>query len=57
VQAATTIGGTVLIAWEHEAIPAIAELLLGSNQNVPQHRPDNRFDLVVEFDRPDGHGT
>jgi broad specificity phosphatase PhoE len=57
VQAATTIGGTVLIAWEHEAIPAIAELLLGSNQKVPQHWPDDRFDLVWVFDRPDGHST
>jgi broad specificity phosphatase PhoE len=57
VQAATTIGGTVLIAWEHEAIPAIAELVLGSSQNVPQHWPDDRFDLVWVFDRPDGHGA
>ncbi len=56
LQAATTIGGTVLIAWEHEAIPAIAELLLGGNQGVPQHWPDDRFDLVWVFDRPDGHG-
>jgi broad specificity phosphatase PhoE len=57
VLAAATIGGTVLIVWEHEAIPAIAELLLGSNQNIPQHWPDDRFDLVWVFDRLDGHGT
>jgi broad specificity phosphatase PhoE len=57
VQAATAIGGTVLIAWEHEAIPAIAQLVLGGNQGVPQHWPDDRFDLVWVFDRPDGQGT
>jgi hypothetical protein len=34
-----------------------AELLLCSNQNVPQHWPDDRFDLVCVFDRPDGHGA
>lgn len=57
VRAATTIGGTVLIAWEHEAIPAIAGLVLGSDQGVPQHWPDDRFDLVWVFDRPGGQGT
>ena len=57
VQAATTIGGVVLIAWEHEAIPAIAGLVLGGSQGVPQHWPGDRFDLVWVFDRPDGNGT
>lgn len=57
VQAATTIGGVVLIAWEHEAIPDIAQLILGSSQVVPQHWPGDRFDLVWVFDRPDGSGT
>ncbi|MBV8526309.1 MAG: hypothetical protein JOY71_30070 [Acetobacteraceae bacterium] len=57
VQAATTIGGVVLIAWEHEAIPNIAQLILGSSQGVPQHWPGDRFDLVWVFDRPDGSGT
>lgn len=56
VQAATTLGGGVLIAWEHEAIPAIAQFILGGGQGVPQHWPDDRFDLVWVFDRPDGSG-
>lgn len=50
-QAAATIGGVVLIAWEHEAIPKIAELLVGDNQGIPQHWPGDRFDLVWVFDR------
>jgi broad specificity phosphatase PhoE len=57
VEAATMIGGTVLIAWEHEAIPAIAALLLGASQGIPQHWPDDRFDLVWVFDRPNGRGV
>ena len=56
VRAATTIGGVVLIAWEHEAIPEIAQLVLGGNQGIPQHWPGNRFDLVWVFDRPDQSG-
>jgi broad specificity phosphatase PhoE len=57
VEAATTIGGTVLIVWEHEAIPAIAALVLGGNRGIPQHWPDERFDLVWVFDRPDGQNA
>jgi hypothetical protein len=56
VQVATTVGGIVLIAWQHEAIPEIAGLVLGSNQGVPQHWPGERFDLVWVFDRPNGSG-
>jgi broad specificity phosphatase PhoE len=53
-QAATTNGGIALIAWEHEAIPEIAELLVGNNQGIPQHWPGSRFDLVWVFDRTNG---
>jgi hypothetical protein len=38
--------GTVLIAWEHEAIPAIANRILGNATTCPQKWPDSRFDLV-----------
>lgn len=57
VQATTTIGGIVLVAWEHEATPEIAGLILGSNHNVPTRWPGNRFDEVWVFDRPSGSGT
>jgi broad specificity phosphatase PhoE len=53
-QAAKAIGGIVLVAWEHEAIPEIAELVVGSNQGIPQHWSGGRFDLVWVFDRTNG---
>jgi hypothetical protein len=43
--------GTVLIAWEHEAIPGIAGRILGNNGAFPQEWPTERFDLVWVFDR------
>jgi hypothetical protein len=49
--------GVVLIAWEHNAILDVANLILGSKKNSPQHWPDSRFDLVWIFDRlPRGAG-
>jgi hypothetical protein len=54
VAAATTCGGIVLIAWEHEAIAEIADLLVTASQGIPQHWPGNRFDEVWVFDRPTG---
>jgi hypothetical protein len=50
VDAAAAGGGVVLIAWHHEKIPAIANLLLG-NQTAPQKWPSDRFDVVWIFDR------
>jgi hypothetical protein len=48
----------VLIAWEHEAIPAIANRILGDMTRCPQKWPDTRFDLVWVLDRqPSGHWT
>jgi broad specificity phosphatase PhoE len=57
VNEATRAGGVVLIAWQHEAIPEIAELIRGSDEDIPQHWPANRFDLVWVFDRPGGSGS
>jgi len=57
VQAATAVGGIVLIAWEHEVIPEIATLIRGSNRDIPSKWPDNRFDVVWVFDRPGGSGA
>src|ERR1017187_10443625 len=42
--------GTVLIAWEHEDIPSIANLILGNTSTVPQTWPGARFDVVWIFD-------
>jgi hypothetical protein len=46
--------GPVLIAWEHEAIPRIANLILGNGNTCPQKWPGSRFDLVWVFDRSSG---
>lgn len=43
--------GVVLVAWEHNAIVDVANLLLGDAKSSPQHWPDNRFDLVWIFDK------
>ena len=43
--------GNVLIAWEHEAIPEIANQITGGKAIYPRTWPGNRFDLVWVFDR------
>jgi hypothetical protein len=49
-------GGVVLISWQHERIPAIANQILGSDLVCPQIWPSDRFDLVWILDAlPDGH--
>lgn len=48
--------GIVLIAWEHERIPLIANSILGNATTCPQSWPDDRFDLVWLFDRRPGNG-
>jgi broad specificity phosphatase PhoE len=55
VEAAKKAGGVVLIAWQHEDIPAIADLIRnGDKKDVPQHWPGHtRFDLVWVFDLKD----
>jgi len=42
--------GVVLIAWHHEKIPAIANLIL-QNETAPQKWPGERFDVVWIFSR------
>jgi len=50
VNTAVDSTGVVLIAWHHEAIPAIANLIL-QNQSAPQKWPGERFDMVWIFTR------
>lgn len=38
--------GITLVCWQHEAIPAIAKIILGSAIGVPDPWPANRFDVV-----------
>jgi hypothetical protein len=50
-KAALAAAGPVLIAWEHEDIPDIANGIVGSGTTCPQKWPGSRFDLVWVFDR------
>jgi hypothetical protein len=50
VNDAVSQDGIVLICWEHEAIPGIANQILGNNTVAPQTWPGDRFDLVWVFD-------
>jgi len=54
--AAMAAKGPVLIAWEHEAIPKIANAIVGDVTTCPQRWKGTRFDLVWVFHRKkDGH--
>jgi hypothetical protein len=55
--AAEAASGVVLIAWEHQDIPSIANQILGNNTTVPQAWPGTRFDVVWVFDRQGGGWT
>ena len=48
VAAAVASPGTVLIAWQHENIAAIANAIPGGGQ-APQNWPGSRFDVVFVF--------
>ena len=48
--AAVACEGVVLIAWQHEEIPAIADAIPGKTGVVPSKWPGDRFDVVWVFD-------
>ena len=47
---AMACGGTALICWQHQDIPAIANIIVGNASTVPQKWPGDRFDVVWVFD-------
>jgi hypothetical protein len=49
VKAVTARDGKTLVCWQHEAIPKIAGLILGSLKGVPERWPSRRFDVVWRF--------
>ncbi len=49
VAAAQACTGDVIIAWQHEDIPAIGNILTDSKTIVPQKWPGDRFDMVWVF--------
>ena len=57
VEDAVNQKGIVLICWQHEDIPAIANQILGNDTTVPQKWPSDRFDMVWVFDLDTGTET
>ncbi len=51
VEEAFSCTGVVLICWQREYIPQIANHILGYKTGVPQNWPEDRFDAVWVFDR------
>jgi hypothetical protein len=49
--------GTALIAWKHNNMHVIANMILGNKTSAPQCWPFDRFDLVWIFDRCGGRRT
>jgi len=49
----TGLPGTTLVCWQHEAIPAIAQAILGTATGIPDPWPSDRFDVVWRFGRDD----
>jgi hypothetical protein len=45
------LSGVILVCWQHESIPAIAQGLTPRPTRVPAHWPDDRFNVVYRFDR------
>ncbi len=60
VNAALASNGAVLIAWQHEDIPAIGQYILKqtntTNVKIPTSWSGKRYDLVWVFNRPTGAG-
>ena len=56
VKDAIAANGVVLIAWHHEKIPAIANLIL-QNQTAPQKWPGDRFDVVWIFSHDNANAS
>jgi hypothetical protein len=50
VDDAISQNGIVLICWEHQEVPNIANQILGNDTTAPQKWPGDRFDLVWVFD-------
>ena len=48
--------GVVLVCWQHELIPKIANRILGDKTTAPQAWPEDRFDMVWVFDRDPSNG-
>ena len=48
---ALACGGVVLICWQQEYLPEIANRILGDETTAPQDWPDDRYDMIWVLDR------
>jgi hypothetical protein len=56
VKEAFLCNGVVLICWQHEFIPKIANQIVGNKTTTPQEWQEDRFDMVWVFDKDDATG-
>ena len=47
------IDGVVLVAWQHEDIPAIATAIAPGAAGIPAVWPGDRFNIIFRLDRAD----
>ena len=50
LEEALTCNGVVLISWQHDYLPEIANSLLGDETTAPQGWPEDRYDVVWVLD-------
>jgi len=48
---AATVGGPVLVAWHHEKIPTIVDLIVGNATTCPRTWTGSRFDVIWTLSR------
>jgi broad specificity phosphatase PhoE len=53
---ALACAGVVLISWQHEYLPQIANHILGDEKTAPQEWPGDRFDVIWVLDRRPASG-
>ena len=53
VDAIVKLEGTTLVCWQHESIPQIAQLIMGTQVGIPETWPGDRFDVVWIFSCPE----
>lgn len=56
LEEALASGGVVLICWQQEYLPEIANRILGDETTAPQDWPDDRYDMIWVLERDPASG-
>ncbi len=56
IASALDAGTVVLISWNHDGLPKLANAIVGNTQKTPQRWPAERFDVIWVFERPEDGG-